>query len=118
MCEQLVRDNIFDRIEVTRLPVGHTHEDIDALFAVLWRCAQDKTILIPEEWKHMSLSAFKNGTFDVNSNDENDDPEELIPDISSEVLRATELLNVETGISESHDESCFDDEEFSDDELE
>jgi len=31
LCEQLVRDGVFKEIHVNRLPVGHTHEDIDAL---------------------------------------------------------------------------------------
>jgi hypothetical protein len=56
--EHLVRIGIFDRIEVSRLPVGHTHEDIDAMFGILWRAAQGKTIITPQEWKDMALAAF------------------------------------------------------------
>ena len=29
-CKFLVGSGIFDRVEVSRLPVGHTYEDIDA----------------------------------------------------------------------------------------
>ena len=58
-CEFLVRDNVFDHIEVSRLPVGHTHEDIDAMFGVLWRAAQGKTIVTPQQWQEMALNAFK-----------------------------------------------------------
>ena len=46
-----MREGVFDRIEVARLPVGHTHEDIDAMFGVLWRAAQGKTLISPEDWK-------------------------------------------------------------------
>jgi hypothetical protein len=56
--EQLVHDGVFKRIEVCRLPVGHTHEDIDALFGVLWRAAQGKTIITPQEWKDMAVATF------------------------------------------------------------
>jgi hypothetical protein len=39
---------VFDRIEVARLPVGHTHEDIDAMFGVLWRATRGQTIMTPQ----------------------------------------------------------------------
>lgn len=58
LCEYLVRIGVFDKIEAARLPVGHTHEDIDAMFGVLWRAAQGKTIITPQQWKSMALSAF------------------------------------------------------------
>jgi hypothetical protein len=58
LCEHLVREGVFDNIEVSRLPVGHTHEDIDALFGTLWRAAQGKTIITPQQWKEMALNAF------------------------------------------------------------
>lgn len=58
LCEHLVRAGVFDCIEVARLPVGHTHEDIDALFGVLWRAAQGKTLITPQAWKKMAISAF------------------------------------------------------------
>ena len=48
-CEYLVREEIFDKVEVSRLPVGHTHEDIDAMFGVIWRAAQGKTIITPQQ---------------------------------------------------------------------
>jgi ferredoxin-fold anticodon binding domain-containing protein len=55
LCEDLVRQGVFDSIEAARLPVGHTHEDIDAMFGVLWRAAQGKTIVtlgkIKKEWQ-------------------------------------------------------------------
>jgi hypothetical protein len=58
LCEYLVRIGIFDRIEVARLPVGHTHDDIDALFGVLWRALRGKTIITPQQWREMAISAF------------------------------------------------------------
>lgn len=58
LCESLVKLGVFDRIDVSRLPVGHTHEDIDALFGVLWRAAQFKTLITPDEWKKMAKDCF------------------------------------------------------------
>lgn len=58
LCEYLVRRGVFDRIEAARLPVGHTHEDIDAMFGVLWKAAQGKTIVSPQQWKKMAIAAF------------------------------------------------------------
>jgi len=59
LCEYLVRVGIFDQIDVSRLPVGHTHEDIDALFGVLWRAAQGKTLITPQQWRQMAISTFE-----------------------------------------------------------
>lgn len=72
LCEQLVRDGMFYRVEVCRLPVGHTHEDIDALFGVLWRKAQQQTVMTPHQWKRMCLAAF-NQYINVNDADLYDD---------------------------------------------
>ena len=58
MCENLVQMGVFDHIEAARLPVGHTHEDIDALFGVLWKAAQRKTLITPQQWEKMALAAF------------------------------------------------------------
>ena len=58
-CEYLVREAIFDKVEVSRLPVGHTHEDIDAMFGVIWKAAQGKTIITPQQWEDMATKAFK-----------------------------------------------------------
>lgn len=54
-----MRDGVFEEIEVARLPVGHTHEDIDALFGVLWRALQNKTIMTPQDWEAMARKAFR-----------------------------------------------------------
>jgi hypothetical protein len=37
-------------IYLTRLPVGHTHEDIDARFGKLWVYIRSKIILSPSQW--------------------------------------------------------------------
>lgn len=64
MLTKLVRSDVFKKIEVTRLPVGHTHEDIDALFGTLWRSYRNTTVLTPKHWKHMAMQAFIKGDED------------------------------------------------------
>jgi hypothetical protein len=55
---QLVENKVFKKVEICRLPVGHTHEDIDALFGLLWRSARHKTLISPQDWKRMALETF------------------------------------------------------------
>ncbi len=57
--DQLLELGIFKQIDVCRLPVGHTHEDIDALFGTVWRACRNKTIITPDEWKTMALQSFQ-----------------------------------------------------------
>jgi hypothetical protein len=35
-------------VVLTRLPVGHTHEDIDAIFALIWQFMKNKKALTPQ----------------------------------------------------------------------
>jgi hypothetical protein len=56
--EQMVKHKIFREIHVCRLPVGHTHEDIDALFGVLWRSSRFKNLITPQDWKKMAVETF------------------------------------------------------------
>jgi hypothetical protein len=55
----LVNRGVFARVEVNRLPVGHTHEDIDAMFGTLWTAMRFKHIVTPQEWRTYALNAFK-----------------------------------------------------------
>lgn len=59
LCEFLVDMEVFDKIELSRLPVGHTHEDIDAMFGTIWTHLRRKTLLSPEEFKIQVMQAFK-----------------------------------------------------------
>ena len=42
-----------------RLPVGHTHEDIDAVFALIWELVKDTCLMSPQQYKAMILRALK-----------------------------------------------------------
>ena len=59
LCEVLVDHKVFDKIELNRLPVGHTHEDIDALFGTIWSHLRSKTILSPHEFRTLVAKAFQ-----------------------------------------------------------
>jgi hypothetical protein len=62
LCETLVDNDLFDMIELNRLPVGHTHEDIDALFGTIWTHLRDKTILSIDEFEELLKESFKTKT--------------------------------------------------------
>lgn len=57
--ELLVRLNVFERVSINRLPVGHTHEDIDALFGSLWNYLKPWSIYTPQRFKELVEEAFK-----------------------------------------------------------
>jgi hypothetical protein len=56
MIELLVAKRIIkNKIYVTRLPVGHTHEDIDAVFALIWDTIKCTHALTPQQYRQMIL---------------------------------------------------------------
>ena len=61
MLEFLVAKRLIKRIYMTRLPVGHTHEDIDACFGVIWNWFKSKSIATPQEYKVGLEEALKEG---------------------------------------------------------
>jgi hypothetical protein len=59
ICELLVSRRLVDRIVLTRLLVGHTHEDIDGKFALIWKKIRDRHILTPQEYKIAIAAALE-----------------------------------------------------------
>jgi hypothetical protein len=51
MCELLVARGITKKIVLSRLMVGHTHEDIDGKFALIWRRIRSAYCLTMSEYK-------------------------------------------------------------------
>lgn len=49
------------KIVLTRLPVGHTHEDCDAQFGVIWRATRNESICTPQEYKKLVLRCLGGG---------------------------------------------------------
>lgn len=58
--ELLVSKRVAQKIYYTRLPTGHTHEDIDAAFAVIWKAMRDSACLTLKDYKDKVQAAFKN----------------------------------------------------------
>jgi hypothetical protein len=59
MLELLVVKRIARLVYFTRLPTGHTLEDIDACFAIIWRIFRSGTCETLEKYKDMIEAAFK-----------------------------------------------------------
>jgi hypothetical protein len=57
--EYLVSLKYVKRIKFSRLPAGHTHEDIDAVFGVIWNWFKGKIVDTPDEYKQGIEDAFK-----------------------------------------------------------
>jgi hypothetical protein len=58
MLELLVSKRIVKEINFCRLPVGHTHEDIDAAFGVIWEWFKSKIVDDPYSYKSGIETAF------------------------------------------------------------
>ena len=52
-CEMLVSLRIIQEIVLTRLPTGHTHEDIDSHFGRIWTSTRSQTYSSPQEYKNL-----------------------------------------------------------------
>ncbi|KAJ1436461.1 hypothetical protein B484DRAFT_428616 [Ochromonadaceae sp. CCMP2298] len=55
----LVSKRIVKRVYFTRLPVGHTHEDIDACFGVIWNSFKKQNVHSLQEFKIMVEAAMR-----------------------------------------------------------
>jgi hypothetical protein len=62
VAEFLVAKGLCKRVVVTRLPVGHTHEDIDSLFAKIWKKLRRMHVITPQQYaKLAAASLYKAG---------------------------------------------------------
>lgn len=43
---------------LTRLPRGHTHEDCDSQFGVIWRTMRKRMVLTPDDYKTLIMHAL------------------------------------------------------------
>jgi hypothetical protein len=50
IAELIVARGLVKLFVITRLPVGHTHEDIDSKFAVIWKRIRNKFVLTPVQY--------------------------------------------------------------------
>lgn len=51
ICELLVARRVVKKLVLSRLPPGHTHEDIDQLFSIIWRHIQRRFVHTPQQYK-------------------------------------------------------------------
>ena len=54
----LVLRGLTKKVVLTRLPVGHTHEDIDGRFGVIWLSMRCCHVLSPQEYEQVIKGAF------------------------------------------------------------
>ena len=59
MAEWLIAKGLTKKIVLTRLPVGHTHEDIDAIFGNLWTGMRNRNVFSPQEQTRIARQALK-----------------------------------------------------------
>jgi len=59
LCEYLVSKRLVIKIVLTRLMVGHTHEDIDGKFGTVWTYTREKSILTPDAYKRALYKCLK-----------------------------------------------------------
>jgi hypothetical protein len=57
--EMLIIWGLTKKVVITRLPPGHTHEDIDGQFGVIWQHNWRKNIISPQDQKKFTIEAFK-----------------------------------------------------------
>jgi hypothetical protein len=56
----MVAKKLMRKIVLTRLLVGHTHEDIDAIFALIWEKMKVKKSMTPQIYAMLMASACQN----------------------------------------------------------
>ena len=66
ICELLVARGLTKNVILTRLPPGHTHEDIDAVFGKIWKHLQGRAIFTPQGYTRVLREALSKRNIDVN----------------------------------------------------
>lgn len=62
---QIVFKRVSRKIVLTRLPTGHTHEDIDAVFGCIWRWLRAQCIITALNIGHSLSPATMNAAFSL-----------------------------------------------------
>jgi len=58
ICELIIARRLTKKIVLSRLMVGHTHEDIDARFGVIWSSIRQEHVLSPQMYASMIRRSF------------------------------------------------------------
>jgi len=51
LCELIVARRLCKKLVLTRLMVGHTHEDIDSKFGILWKAIRSRFVHTPQQYQ-------------------------------------------------------------------
>ena len=65
VCELMVARGLAKRVVLTRLPPGHTHEDIDAVFGKIWKYLAKRSIYTPQGYRRSLLISLHKRNIDV-----------------------------------------------------
>ena len=68
-CELLVARRLTKKVVLSRLIVGHTHEDIDAIFGVIWNKLMTENALSPQKYRDILVESCKNKAPEVRVQD-------------------------------------------------
>ena len=69
VCELLVSRRLTRKVVLTRLPVGHTHEDIDAIFGKIWKFIDGEAVFTPQGYERALRFAMKQRDVDIHIDD-------------------------------------------------
>jgi hypothetical protein len=58
LCELIVARRLCKKIVLTRLTVGHTHEDIDSKFGILWKRIRNRFVYTPQQYAVLIKSSL------------------------------------------------------------
>ena len=65
ICELLVARGLTKKVVLSRLPPGHTHEDIDAVFGKIWKYLAGRAIYTPQGYQRALVESLKRRNIDV-----------------------------------------------------
>jgi len=65
ICELLVARGLTKQVVLTRLPPGHTHEDIDAVFGKIWKYVAGRTIYTPQGYHRALVESLRRRNIDT-----------------------------------------------------
>ncbi len=58
IAELIIIRGLAKQVVLTRLPVGHTHEDIDSKFALIWKRVRNQFVLTPVQYAELITQAL------------------------------------------------------------
>ena len=65
ICGLLVARGLTKKVVLSRLPPGHTHEDIDAVFGKIWKYLAGRAIYTPQGYQRALVESLKSRNIDV-----------------------------------------------------